>query len=88
MSTFIPWPRVTLSARKCGHRPGGSETAVEQLDALGGERPRTDVGRRTLRPTADKLRHRNKGDRTINKPGQLFEITERVRTALRPQDIS
>ena len=66
---------------------GGAETAVEQLDALIGKKSRTDVGGRTLRPNADPLGHRNKGDRTINKPRELIKITERTGTASGPQDL-
>ena len=62
-------------------------TAVEQLDALMGKKSRTDVGGRTLRPNADPLGHWNKGDRTINKPRELIKITERMGTALGPQDL-
>ena len=54
---------------------------MEQLDAHVGERSRADVDKKTLRPIGDLFGHRNKKERTINKAGQLPEITKRVETA-------
>lgn len=73
---FPPMTKGDPVCQKCGHKPGGSETAVEQLDAGEGERSRADVDKKTLRPIGDLLGHRNKKERTINKPGQLPEITK------------